>query len=245
MTIEFIKTVLSGDWIRGPIPAPTGKSPENPSGTASQEAEQTGSDSAVEGTTQTCPQCKVAIVVGHNTAAPGAFSSTIGEAEFPYNTDIAERTRTKIQELDPTIEVRIFNRVAGGSYAAEVARCYAEVNAFLSNVPAPKRISIELHFNSADDSSAHYALTIYKGDTGFATSSAQAMAAIYGGRHRTWNYVSNDRGKATFANGPANTYLMEPFFGSHPASATIAGSEDGRNRLAEAYAKELVNWIRK
>lgn len=45
-------------------------------------------------------------------------------------------------------------------------------------------------------------------------------------------------------NGPANTYLMEPFFGSNVASAEIAKTEAGKDALADAYAAMLVEWAK-
>lgn len=206
------------------------------------DAEQSGGGEDVERSSQACPTCKVAIVVGHNARAQGADSA--GPSEYVYNTDIANRTLAKITEKGGgEVEGQIFYRIDQRSYSREIAAVYAEVNAFLSEVTAQKRIAIELHYNSAGPT-ASYALTIYKGNAGFATESAARMAEIYGVRSQIKHYTDNERGQATFIQGPTNTYLMEPFFGSHAASAEIANTEAAKDQLAEVYADLLVDWIK-
>lgn len=209
-----------------------------------QKAHDTGGDDDVEKTAQSCPQCKVAIVVGHNSKQPGAASEKLGQAEFPYNTDIAHRTVKKITEKSHgKITAEVFNRKYSGSYSKEVANCYSQVNQYLKDVPSPKRVAIELHYNASASGSASYALTIYKGDVAFAKKSAKMMAQIYGVSDMVKRYQDNDRGKATFTNGPTNTYLMEPFFGTHEKSAELAATEEGRDKLADVYSELLVGWI--
>ena len=111
-----------------------------------------------------------------------------------------------------------------GEDAREMTTVYAQVNRFLAELPSQKRIAIELHYNSVTSPSARYAEVLYKGDISFAQNSARLMAAIFGGKNHTKPYGQNPRGQATFTNGPTNTYLMEPFFGSNAASAAIASS---------------------
>lgn len=210
-------------------------------GAAARDAGATGpADAPVAG----CPACKVAIVVGHNSSGQGAYSATIGESEFPYNSDIAERTVAKIAAAGRgAVEAQIFYRQAGLGYEAQMAGVYGEVAQFLETVPAASRIAIELHFNAAAPS-ADYALTIYKGDANFARQASDRMAAIYGtDSPKVWHWQSNDRGQATFRNGPTNTYLMEPFFGSHERSAEIAATTEGRDGLAQVYADLLLAWV--
>lgn len=217
--------------------------PSNGAQGAAKAAEE-GDGGNVEQTSQTCPKCKVAVVVGHTSGDGGALSPFIGEQEFAYNTDIANRTLTKINEKGGgKVTAQIFNRVDSGGYSAEIATVYALVNTFLAEVESENRIAIELHYNAAGPT-ASYALTLYKGDAGFAQTSADKMAEIYGVRSKIKRYQDNPRGQATFIQGPTNTYLMEPFFGTHEASANIAASEAGRDQLAEVYADLLVDWIK-
>ncbi|MCK0122441.1 N-acetylmuramoyl-L-alanine amidase [Loktanella sp. F6476L] len=212
---------------------------------AGQAADEAGGDADTTETTGSCPLCKVAIVVGHNSRAQGASSPHVGESEFPYNSDIAERTVAKIAELGGgKITAQVFFRTAGGGYTTEMRRCYEPVTAFLEGVPSNKKIALELHYNSVDSPSASYTLTIYKGDRAFATAITAAMSEIYGGtRQLVKSHTENARGKATFTYGPSNTYLMEPFFGSHERTGKIAGTEAGRDALAQVYAQALVDWV--
>lgn len=214
----------------------SGTSEAQQAGAAASEA---GANAGSNQITGTCPLCKVAIVIGHNSVAQGADSA--GVPEFVYNSDIASRTLSKISQLGGgRVTAQIFTRTRG---TGEMARVYAQVNAFLDGVSNEKKISIELHYNSTGSSSARYALTLYKGNIGFAQRTADAMAAVFGGRALIKHYTENERGQATFTSGPTNTYLMEPFFGSNPASRDIALTEAGKDQLAEIYASELVAWI--
>ena len=73
------------------------------------------------------------------------------------------------------------------------------------------------------------------------------MAEIYGNPLRTppeVHYLGNKRDQQTFVNGPKNTYLMEPFFGTNKESTEIADTESARNKLAEVYCDALIDWIR-
>lgn len=212
---------------------------------AGQAAIAAGGDADATETTGSCPLCKVAIVVGHNSRAQGASSPHVGESEFPYNSDIAERTVAKIAELGGgKITAQTFFRTAGGGYTKEMQRCYEPVTAFMEGVLSNKKIALELHYNSVNSPTANYTLTIFKGDRAFAASITAAMSEIYGGtRQVVKSHTENARGKATFTYGPANTYLMEPFFGSHERTGKIAGTEAGRDALAQVYAQALVDWV--
>jgi hypothetical protein len=212
---------------------------------ASQAADEAGGDDDATETTGSCPLCKVAIVVGHNSRSPGAGPLNVGENEFPYNSDVAARTVTKIAELGGgKITAQVFFRTSGGGYTAEMQRVYGEVTTFLDGVPSAKKIALELHYNAVDSPSASYTLTIYKGDKSFATQVTAAMSGIYGDTtQKVWSYTQNERGKKTFTYGPTNTYLMEPFFASHVRTGEFAGTEAGRDALAQVYAEALVAWV--
>lgn len=214
---------------------------------AARQARQAGGDHDADSTTGTCPLCKVAIVVGHSSRSGGAYSSYIGENEWNYNHDIAQRTISKIEALsDGKISAQIFFRTTGGGYTAEMRAAYAPVNAYLQGVPAAKKIAFELHFNSINGS-ANYALVLYdrnEGRSGFAQKAANKMGAIYGSSRRLIkHYGDNPTGHGGFNYGPPNTFLMEPFFGSDERSANIAKTEAGRDQLAQVYAELLVEWV--
>lgn len=209
---------------------------------ASQAATNAGGDGDPNETTGSCPLCKVAIVVGHNGTAKGAYSSYIGQYEYPYNSDIAERTVTKIEAgSEGKISAKVFFRTPGEN---QLSRAYAPVHTYLEGVPTNKKIALELHFNAIGSGHADYALTIYNGNRDFAVRATTAMAAVYGvSREVVKHYLDNPRGQATFRSGPANTYLMEPFFGTDERTSNIAKTEAGRDALAQAYADLLIEWV--
>jgi len=89
---------------------------------------------------------KLAIVVGHNYKAPGAVRSDTGESEYVYNNKLAKYIEDAAEDFN--FEVKIFNRVPGGGYTAEIKRVYSEVDIWDADA------SIELHFNSAGSPSA-------------------------------------------------------------------------------------------
>lgn len=212
---------------------------------AGEDARDNASQSTLDDTVKECPDCKVAIVIGHSSTSQGAHSPPMDVAEWTYNDDIAKRTvRLLNSQSGGKVTAQIFYRVSAGGYSREMATVYAQVNAFLADVPSQKRISIELHYNSVASSSARYSEVFYKGDISYAQNSARLMAAIFGGKSHAKPYGQNPRGQATFTNGPTNTYLMEPFFGSNTASAEIAMTESGKQQLAQAYATSLMDWIR-
>ncbi|TWI31436.1 N-acetylmuramoyl-L-alanine amidase [Paracoccus sulfuroxidans] len=211
---------------------------------AGSDARDNASSSALNQTVAECPDCKVAIVIGDSSASQEAHSEPMDVAEWTYNDDIAKRTVELINsQSGGKITAEIFHRVSAGSYSREMATVYAKVNEFLAEVPSQKRIAIELHYNSVKSTAARFSEVLYKGDISYAQNSVKLLAAIFGGKDQVRRYSSNPRGQATFTNGPTNTYLMEPFFGSNPASAAIAMCEDGKQQLAQAYATSLIDWI--
>ena len=205
-----------------------------------------GSDARADSTMGSCPTCKVAFVVGHSSTNGGADSPYVGEQEWPYNDDVAKRALAKIEALsDGRVSAEIFHRVSAGGYASEMRTVYAQVNAYLADVPDEKKIAMELHYNSIDGR-ADYALVLYdssEGESGFAQRAANRMGAIYGvSRRLIKHYAANPTGHGGFNYGPRNTFLMEPFFGSDRRTATIAATEEGRDALAQVYAELMVEW---
>ena len=211
--------------------------------TAASESATAGGDAGTQSVTGTCPVCKVAIMIGHNSRAQGATS--LGISEYEYNSDIAERTLAKISEqAGGRVSCEIFRRTSGSN---EFSRAYAPLNAYLADVSSDKRIALELHYNSAGAESARRVEMLYKGDVGVAQRLATGCAAIFGGEARVIllrEHVENTRrGGGTLNNGPTNTVLTEPFFGSNPASRAIALTEEGKDGLAQVYADALVSFI--
>jgi N-acetylmuramoyl-L-alanine amidase len=181
----------------------------------------------------------VAVVVGHNSKAPGADAlPPIGTSEFVWNTKIADR----MAELGVVygLDVRKFHRFAANSYTAEIKAAYQGVNE--CNALA----CIELHWNSASPS-ATGTETLHSGSPkskSLATSLQKRMLAALELRDRGLKEVSlDDRGGLSVHSGKAPCVIVEPFFGSNGADVTSA-HRLGIDGFAKVYLLGLWDYIR-
>lgn len=83
---------------------------------------------------------RVAILIGHNSRAQGAFSERMQVSEWVYNQRVYDRMDALKGEYG--LELREFFRQRSGSYAREIADAYAAIDAW-----SPEAV-IELHFNA-------------------------------------------------------------------------------------------------
>lgn len=174
---------------------------------------------------------KLAIVVGHNYASPGAVRSDTGESEFTYNSKLAEM----MEHIAPNynIDLKVFKRSPGGGYTAEIKRVYAEVDAWKA------KASIELHFNSAGDPSASGTETFSSGSAKsviLAQEVQMEMVETLGLKDRGVQIRNNrtkGRGYLSLVTGNAPAILIEPFFGSSPKGKAATDSMFERQKLAE------------
>jgi N-acetylmuramoyl-L-alanine amidase len=179
----------------------------------------------------------VAVVVGHNSKAPGADAlPPIGTSEFAWNTKIAD----KMVELGIIygLDVRKFHRFAANSYTAEIKAAYQGVNE--CNALA----CIELHWNSAIPS-ATGTETLHSGSpkskllAGFLQ---RRMLAALELRDRGLKEVTaGDRGGLSLHAGKAPCALVEPFFGSNPTDCQEAFGL-GVHGFAKTYLSGLRDY---
>ena len=179
----------------------------------------------------------VAVVVGHNSAAPGADALIpLSRNEFGLNGEIADR----MVELGGVygLTVRRFTRFAGPSYSREIANVYRSVDE--SNAVC----TIELHFNSA----GHGATGTETLHSGSAQSKLLAgflqrrMLAALELRDRGLKEVSaGDRGGLSLHAGKAPCALVEPFFGSNPTDCQAA-FQIGVDGFAKTYLSGLRDY---
>lgn len=95
---------------------------------------------------------KLAIIVGHTKAAPGA-TSYWGESEYPWNTKNAALIVESAKRYGGQIEAKAFFRDDGGvAGAAERAKAWGATH------------SLELHFNAASNTALGCECLIIKGD---------------------------------------------------------------------------------
>ena len=168
---------------------------------------------------------KIAIVVGHNARAQGAVRVTDGRTEFDWNSDLAEM----ISEIEPTM-IKVFYRVAGGGYSAQIRRVYAEVDTWGADV------SLELHFNAASPA-AHGCETLTSGTSGsllLAENVHREIISALPVRDRGLKLRSQGQGRGWLSlwAGRAPAVLLEPYFGSNVNECHMA--DDYKEVLAEA-----------
>lgn len=176
---------------------------------------------------------RLAIVVGHNSAAQGAVRADTGESEFVWNGRLARR----IERLAPDygIEARVFHRTPGGGYSTEIKRVYSDVDAWKADA------SVELHFNSAATPDASGTETLSSGSAlslRLAESIQREMVVALGLRDRgIKTRAGSERGGSSLIAGRAPAVLVEPFFGSSPEGARATDEENEQERLADAIIR--------
>lgn len=168
---------------------------------------------------------KIAIVVGHNARAQGAVRVTDGRTEFDWNGDLADM----IEDIDPA-SVKVFHRVAGGGYSAQIKRVYGQVDTWGADV------SLELHFNAAGKT-AHGCETLSSGTAGSLALAERVQAAIVADLPVSDRGVKlrprgQGRGWLSLWAGRAPAVLLEPYFGSNAAECHMA--DDYKEVLAES-----------
>ena len=155
---------------------------------------------------------RIAIVIGHNSKAPGAIRVSDGVSEYVWNSRLAD----EIQNLNPTT-VRVFRRKPNPSYTAEIRLVYAEVDAWSAEV------SCELHFNAFTAASTGTE-TLYATSAGKKVAMAvQAqMVSALGLKDRGLVHRASGRGSESLLAGKAPAILVEPYFGSNPTDCARA-----------------------
>ena len=84
---------------------------------------------------------KVAVVVGHNSKATGAYAPhPVNKSEFEFNSLVAKEM-VALASYDDEIQVKVFYRKPISSYSIQIDEVYSRVNHW-----APDR-ALELHFN--------------------------------------------------------------------------------------------------
>jgi N-acetylmuramoyl-L-alanine amidase len=181
-------------------------------------------------TTIAKPEGKVALVVGHNAKAKGAFiGGALREFEYDFNNQVADFL---LQKAWSGLDLRRFNRIYAGSYFNEIREVYSRVNSWRPH------LIIELHFNAfngrtgysfmahhfASDTGREAALAMNKAfvsATGFESKGARGLRR-------------GDRGYHSMNLGHAPSVLTEPFFGDYPPHQQRVAAL-GHERFAEIY----------
>lgn len=156
------------------------------------------------------PARKVALVIGHNSVAKGAYADApVSAFEYEYHNQIVSQMLGMATARD--LECRRFLRTAGGGYNAEIDRVYREVNTWGPD------LCVELHFNGGG---GDYATMLHEQGNKMGALAAKAMLNTFSIRLgvRSWGLMPrtiNHRGGRSVVRSTAPCVLTEPFFGDN------------------------------
>jgi len=184
---------------------------------------------------------KVAIVIGHNAKAKGAYASApLDEYEFDYNDKVA----TKMIELasESNIKLKKFYRKYRNSYSMEIKEVYDNLTDWGAD------ISIELHFNSFENKNANGTEILSSGSKGslrLANKLQKSMLSKLQLKDRGVKIIrKGDRGYLSLVVAPIPSVIVEPFFASNPKNMKRM-AKIGIDGLAKAYLNGLIKYSRK
>ncbi|MEM7060645.1 MAG: glucosaminidase domain-containing protein [Pseudomonadota bacterium] len=171
----------------------------------------------------------VAILIGHNSHARGAYSDHLDVSEWNYNQRVFDEMKAREGEFG--VELRRFFRERNpNGYSAEIAAAYAEIEAW-----GPAAI-LELHFNAGGGTGTEM-LHWHTSDRGEILASAVQEAVVEELGLRTRGLKPRrrgDRGGTSLVAASAPTILTEPFFGDSAIDCTRM-LDVGHAGLARAY----------
>jgi N-acetylmuramoyl-L-alanine amidase len=201
--------------------------------------ESAGGEAAASGT-NAATLTRLAIVVGHNRVAKGASAvAPISKSEFAFNSVVAKEMKESASHYN--IQAEIFYREPANSYREEIRAAYAKVAIWGA------ACAVELHFNSAENSSASRSEVLCrKSSTAAAALSQHVLEEIVrplglsdGGVKRI--DLEDRGGHSVYALDGVPTALLEPFFGSNPSDC-LRVTALGEEALALAYLRGVRDW---
>ena len=202
---------------------------------------------------------KVALIIGHNKRAKGAYSQILG-SEYDYWKRIAEKTKGIIPEL-----VDIYEREPNEYYTREMFKVLEELN------KNDYKFCIELHFNAAESEQANgcECLVYYKNNKAkeLATNFMARLQNKFGSKIRTKENIlketeivngkektvekkettrglilvqdSKTRGAYGICKSKDTYILVEPFFGSNNEESLKFSVESDVVNLFVDFIKEM------
>ena len=182
------------------------------------------------------------VVVGHTKVQPGAFSSTFGQSEYVWNSDLASRILSMAGGLD----IKVFFRDGHG-----IAGAYAQTDAWGASAVT------ELHFNSSHNVTSTGTGVLYLAGSArgrlLATCLHGQLSQVLGlsdWPRGTGGVVTpfqasgaQERGKTSLSAGRAPAALIEPFFGSNPDDCSVAASR--KDDMARAIVTAFRDYSQK
>lgn len=192
------------------------------------------------------PAKRVALVVGHNTRAQGAFSDFLGQTEFVFWQREAALVHGHLSAEGLVVEV--FTRPPLRSYAAQIDSVAGDIEKF-----APDLI-VSLHFNSHEDGASRGAEVVvsspYRGvqlpEASLAANAALRRWAVSSGLRNRGPRVprKNGGGYALHVfSRTAPTFIFEPFFGSNTADTEWVRRWTGNGHFSRMVAASISDGV--
>lgn len=189
--------------------------------------------------TSTVGMTKIAVVIGHNEKASGAYApSPINMSEFELNSLVGQRM-VEIADSDPNYEIKVFFRKPLKSYRAQILDVYRRVNDWDPDS------CLELHFNWLGG--AGRIEMINSGSTEGKRLSKCLLdmtSASISGDIKSIKRSSSDRGGLSIHSCKAPCVLTEPFDCSNELHLTEIKTL-GVEGLAQINYKSLIKYHEK
>ena len=177
---------------------------------------------------------KLAVVVGHSEARPGAAGlPPISSREYGWNFGLATFMEAAARQQEG-FGLRVFTRDRGGLRGA-----YGRARDWGAEA------AIELHFNAAASAEASGTETIYgdgERDGAFAEAIQAAMVAVLGLRDRGCKRPWAGRGAVNLSLLTVPSVIIEPGFGSNRRDCRAM--HDGRAALAAALVAAADRYLK-
>lgn len=181
---------------------------------------------------------KVALVVGHNKKASGAYAKgLINQSEFTLNSKVAKRV-AELADSHPEIEIQVFFRKSLSSYRAQILDVYRRVNKW-----SPK-CALELHFDWQNKAGKRVMLHYPNSAKGLllAKSCLKATEGLISGDTAIYTRSASDRGGLSLASCKAPcvmTELWDSSNGDHLSEVYKLGVEG----LAQIKWKAIQDYL--
>jgi N-acetylmuramoyl-L-alanine amidase len=170
---------------------------------------------------------KTAIVIGHDSKSPGAYSKYLGSSEYIYNSEVAANL-SGVADIYKRPNIRGYNSQMDA--LAQLLR------------PCKYDLIIELHFNSFNKKAKGTETVTYEGNSTtleYGRIFNELISSKYHNENRGEKTVSRstDRGFGFLSKMNADAIILEPFFGDNGESLNF--------KDVQQYACVIKDWLLK
>jgi N-acetylmuramoyl-L-alanine amidase len=168
----------------------------------------------------------IAIVIGHDSKSPGAFSKYLGMSEYIYHCEVAASL---------SMVADIYKRPNARGYTAQMQDLQEMVK------PCDYDLIVELHFNSFNGTANGTETVTFHGNArslGYGKVFNEIISKKYKVKNRGEKTVTKGgRGFGFLSLMPCDAIILEPFFGDNGESLNF--------KDAKEYAMAIKEWLLK